>query len=106
MLLKAVVQTIPTFAMSCFKLPVSLCQDIECSFASFGGVKGEIGEKFTRINRRYILCKPEMEGGLAFKDLCKFNEAMLAKQAWRLVHDTGSFYRVFKTKYFRNCSIF
>lgn len=42
-----------------------------------------------------------------FKDLCKFNEAMLAKQVWRLVHDTRSlFYKVFKAKYFLNASVF
>ena len=44
---------------------------------------------------------------MGFKDLCKFNEAMLAKQVWRLVYDTNSlFYKVFRTKYFPNSNVF
>ena len=53
------------------------------------------------------LCKPKLEGGLGSKDLCKFNEAMLAKQIWRLTSDTDSlFYKVFKAKYFPNGNVF
>ena len=46
-------------------------------------------------------------GGMGFKDLVKFNEAMLAKQVWGLLTDHSSlYYRVFKAKYFSNGSVF
>ena len=43
---------------------------------------------------------------MGFKDLEKFNEAMLAKQMWRLLTDhTSLFYKVFRAKYFPNGSV-
>ena len=41
-------------------------------------------------------------GGMGFKDLVKFNEAMLAKQVWRLLTNHSSlFYRVFQVQFLR-----
>ena len=43
-LIKAVIQDIPTYAMGCFKFPLSLCHEIETMIKKFwwakGGIKG------------------------------------------------------------------
>ena len=44
-LIKAVVQAIPTYTMNCFKLPLGLCDDIEGLSRDFGGDKEGRGGK-------------------------------------------------------------
>lgn len=52
------------------------------------------------------MCKSKNLGGMGFKNLEKFNVAMLAKQVWRLLtNHTSLFYRVFSSKYFPSGSV-
>ena len=78
-LLKAVVQAIPTYSMSCFKLPTTLCNEIEVMIRKFWwGQQGD-RRKVHRVKWQK-LCKPKNKGGMGFRELEKFNVALLAKQ--------------------------
>ncbi|XP_062020952.1 uncharacterized protein LOC133737412 [Rosa rugosa] len=103
-LIKAVAQTMPLYAMNCYLLPRGLCDDIHKLCASF--FWGDTNEK-KKIHWRSWdkLCLTKKEGGMGFKNLYAYNLAMLAKQGWRLVtNPTSLIARLFKARYFPNCS--
>ena len=98
--MKSVIQAIPSYSMSCFKLPKGLIKEIEIMIRKFWwGYSGD--SKKVHWVKWESLCQGKDFGGLGFKEIKKFNEALLAKQVWRMLKNLESLcHRVFKARFF------
>lgn len=101
-LIKSVVQALPQYAMSIFKIPMSICISIERRIATFWWKQNE-NSNGLHWKKWEALKKRKDEGGIGFRDLVNFNKAMLGKQAWRLSQSSTALWsRIFKGVYFPN----
>uniref|UniRef100_A0A803NNR0 RNase H type-1 domain-containing protein n=1 Tax=Cannabis sativa TaxID=3483 RepID=A0A803NNR0_CANSA len=71
----------------------------------FSDVKEKVWrtENGSRIHWRNwkLICKTKGEGGMGFRSFEQFNQALLAKQAWRLIDNPSSMLsRILKSRYF------
>ncbi|XP_023634308.1 uncharacterized protein LOC111829455 [Capsella rubella] len=100
-MIKAVASALPTYVMSCFRLPKSVTTKLTSAVANFwwgsnGGAGGMHWWAWAK------LCDSKQLGGLGFRDVQDFNSALLAKQLWRLMEFPDSlFAKVFKSRYYR-----
>ncbi|XP_050369122.1 uncharacterized mitochondrial protein AtMg00310-like [Argentina anserina] len=99
-MIKSVVQTIPTYVMSVFEIPKPICQELHRVMAEFWWGDTDNGKKIHWMTWDRM-CQSKEEGGLGFQNMELFNHALLAKQVWRLLHQPESFvFRTLKAKYF------
>jgi hypothetical protein len=95
-LIKAVAQAIPSYVMSCYKIPEGCCKDIEALLAQFWWGTDEKKRKIHWISWNK-LGRAKNKGGLGFRGFSEFNKALLGKQCWRLITNEESLMsRVFK----------
>lgn len=77
--IKAILQALPTYSMSFFLLPKTLCHELEQIMSRFWWQKG-VDCRGMHWCRWSDLSFSKDAGGMGFRDLCKFNIALLAKQ--------------------------
>jgi hypothetical protein len=105
-MIKSVLQAIPTYVMSIYLIPESTVKDIERMLNSFwwGSGANNKGIRWLVWDR---MIHPKSQGGMGFRDLHAFNLAMIAKQGWNLLSKPHSLVaKIYKARYFPNSSLF
>ncbi|GMJ04189.1 hypothetical protein HRI_004088000 [Hibiscus trionum] len=100
--IKSVLQAIPIYAMQCFLFPLTLCTDLEAILNKFWWCNSG-SKKGIHWSRWIDLCGSKEMGGMGFRNLAKFNIAILAKQGWSLLTNPDSLLsKVFRGHYYPN----
>ena len=104
-LIKSVAQAIPTSAMSVFKFSATLYEELMHMTRDFWWGDDEDRRRIHWLSWEK-LTKRKSQGGMGFKDLKVFNQALLARQAWRLIaHPDSLCARVLKAKYYHGADL-
>ncbi|VAH99193.1 unnamed protein product [Triticum turgidum subsp. durum] len=99
-LVKSVLQALSTHCMGVFKMTQSFCDKYEKLIRDFwwGDENGHWKVHWMPWDR---MIRTKRGGGIGFKDMSLFNQALLAKQAWRLIHRPDCLCaRILKSKYY------
>jgi hypothetical protein len=105
-LIKAVVQAIPTYSMSVFLLPKALCRELNSMMQKFWWGHKDNDKKIHWMSWEKMGFAKD-QGGMGFRDLFCFNKALLAKQWWRLLQNPESVAgQILRGKYYPRGSLF
>lgn len=101
-LIKSILQSVSTYAMGVFKFPTGLIGDLEHIIRDFWW-----GDEVNKRKMHWLswdkVARPKGYGGTGFCDLQMFNQALLARQAWRLIDSPDSLCaRLLKARYYQS----
>jgi hypothetical protein len=102
LLIKSLTQSIPTFSMSCFKLPKGLCDHINSLIRNFwwGSKRGKRKTCWVSWEK---MTMPKHSGALGFRDMDLFNLVLLARQASTILESPNTLCaHILKVVYYPN----
>ncbi|GJN25118.1 hypothetical protein PR202_gb12906 [Eleusine coracana subsp. coracana] len=101
-LIKSNAQAVPTYPMSCFKVPAKVCDNMKTIISNYWWGSSLDSHKI-HWQKWSKLTLPKGQGRMGFRDLQLFNKAMLGKQGWRLITRPSALCtKVIKGKYYPN----
>lgn len=104
-LIKFVALAMPVFSMNCFKLPVELCDEIDGILSRFWWGSIPENRKMSWLSWKRM-SKSKKDGGLGFRNLQSFNQALLVNQVWKIHQRPKTLiYCVLKHRYFQNTTL-
>jgi hypothetical protein len=102
-LIKSVIQALLAHVMGVFKLSAGFCNNYEKLIRDFWW--GDDKEK-RKVHWTAWVTKPKGNGGMGFRDMALFSQALLTRLAWRLIQSPNSLYAiVLKARYFPHVNI-
>jgi hypothetical protein len=105
-LIKSAVVALPSYAMSTFLLPKSLCSELDRIFKKFwwGFPANKTRNLF--LKAWDSLCLPKVLGGLGLRKMREVNLALISKLRWKLLNNSESLWvSQLHCKYLISCSL-
>ncbi|CAL1396674.1 unnamed protein product [Linum trigynum] len=104
-LIKSVAQAQMSYAMSVFKIPDGIIDQVYSLITTFWWGQRGSERRFHWIKREELAC-PKLKGGKGFRDLTGFNMALLGKQLWNLYQRPYSLIaQILRAKYHKHSTI-
>ena len=89
-LIKSVAAVIPSYAMSTFLLPKSICNQLDKVFKSLWWGFPSLNTKNLSLKSWNSICTPKVLGGLGIKSMKQVNLALISKLRWKLLSSSDS----------------